>query len=119
MTTYNLLAVYTKNNKSNFAVLPNGYGDFFEERLVPKHFSALKDARAYAIKMMDNDRRIYEVQVSNPKYADVWQVATCVSRTDDGKYYWYAVRPRDTVGAGHYLNKDGTISKNVYRVMRW
>ena len=116
MTTYKVKIVWSKKPSSSKAFLM--HDDYFTERIVPKTFLSLKDARAYAIKRMDNDRRIFNVQISNPKYADIWQVATDVARAENGKYYWDAVRPWQTVGAGHYLNKDGTISKNIYRKMR-
>lgn len=116
MTTYKVKIVWSKKPPANKVILT--HYDYFKEEIVPKIFRSLKDARAYAIRKMDSDRRISHVDVSNPKYLDVWQVATCVYRADNGRYYWYAIRPHQTVGAGHYLNKDGTISKDIYRKMR-
>lgn len=88
--------------------------DWFKNVPLDKKFDTLKSARAYAIMFMDSNKEIFCVEVSNPKYKDVWQVATEVRRTRDGGYFWYAIRSRDTVGAGHYLNKDGTISKRIF-----
>lgn len=86
----------------------------FKKKEVPRLFDTLTKARAYAIRMMDEDYTIHDVQVSNPKYLDEWQVYTGVERADDGKYYWSAIRPDDTIGAGNYVNKDGSISKRKY-----
>lgn len=86
----------------------------FKTEIIPKLFDTLTKARAYAIKMMDEDYRIHHVQVSNPKYMDEWQVYTGVDRADDGKYYWSAIRSDDTIGAGNYVNKNGSVSKRKY-----
>ena len=116
MTTYKIRLTYDKmygKKMPTMAVLPSGYGNFFKDVDVPVTFDSLTKARAYAVKMMDEDRRIYEVQISNPHYLDVWQVFTGVKRTDNGKYYWSAIHPRRTVGADHLVNKDGSLSKKT------
>ena len=116
MTTYKIRLVYNKmygKKMPTMAVLPSGYGKFFKDVDVPITFDSLTKARAYAVKMMDEDRRIYDVQISNPHYLDVWQVYTGVKRTHDGKYYWSAIHPHRTVGADHLVNKDGTLSKRT------
>lgn len=110
MTTYKLMVTWSKRPSANKTVL--GHDDFFTEKILPKTFPTLKDARAYAVRLMDDDRKIHDIQISNPHYMDVWQVYTGVKRAN-GRYYWYAIRPRQTVGHGHYINKDGTISKQT------
>lgn len=116
MTTYKIRLVYNKmygKKMPDVAVMPSAYSQIFKEVEVPKTFDTLTKARAYAVKMMDEDARIFDVQISNPHYLDVWQAYTGVSRTNDGRYFWSAIRPRRTVGAGHLVNKDGTLSKRT------
>lgn len=113
MTTYKLRLVYDRSYKMTKGKSSYGYDDYFRDVDIPKSFDSLTKARSYAIRLMDDDRRIHDVQVSNPKYLDVWQVYTGVQRTDDGKYYWSAIRPSRTVGAGHLVNKDGSLSKRT------
>ena len=113
MTTYRLRVTRSKKpQSSNMALI---HWDVFEEKILTETFSTLKDARAYAIRLMDDDHKIHDIQISNPHYMDVWQVYTGVVRAN-GRYRWSASRKAKTIGRNNYINKDGTISKNVYRV---
>ena len=86
-------------------------------RIVPETFDSQKKARAYAIRWMDVQRDISSFTMSNPDYADIWQVASRIERTDDGRgYYWSALYGYAgwQKGSGHYINKDGSLSKKAY-----
>ena len=85
-------------------------------RIVPLEFDSMKKARKYAIDNMEAMPNISSFQMSNPNYADVWQVSSKIYRTDDGKFYWSALKPYAgwQKGSGHYINKDGSLSKKAY-----
>lgn len=107
MTKYMLKLTYPKSVVTD---------SIFISRYIRENYYTLTKARARAIREMENDPMIIDVQISNPKYLDVWQVYTGVKRDRaTGKYYWHAIRPHDTVGNGHYVNKDGSLSKTKYR----
>ena len=84
--------------------------------IVDKVFDSQKKARAYAVKWMEAMPDITEFEMSNPKYMDVWQVRSYIRRTNDGGYYWSALYPYAgwQKGSGHYINKDGSLSKKAY-----
>lgn len=89
----------------------------WSKRVDPKVFYTQKDARRYAIKMMDAMKNIRYFEMSNPDFADIWQVTSSINRTDDGKgFYWSALKPYAGWyrGSGHYINADGSISKKEY-----
>ena len=87
-------------------------------RIVPLEFDSMKRARKYAIDYMEAMPKISYYEMSNPDYADIWQVSSKIRRTDDGKgYYWHALYPYAgwQRGSGHYINKDGSISSRKYQ----
>lgn len=122
--TYVKFSYDTGKFKGNVAVMPGNLEQYgIKEMLADKTFDSQVKARKYAIEMMDKYPRIFVAEVSNASYmADPrkyssWVNAGSVRRTNEkGKYYWsnihaYAGWGR---GSGHYINKDGTLSKKAY-----